>query len=180
MWKTAGIIRDSSTFISMSFSVEKVVFGIAGGRSHKIISLLKRKIGFVSYRNKKAKETEVKCYKYWTCTLPSIYEADKPYFWSWVPNSLCDVKLGHVCTKRLMDTYRPSTVGAHSSICSHAFSSIDHQHLMLNSNLVFAMNGMLEVCHTLKGVGWSKKLVLHNFPMTNFFIIKVALCKNIW
>lgn len=48
VWKTAGIIRDSSTFISMSFSVEKVVLGIAGARSHRIISLLKRKIGFVS------------------------------------------------------------------------------------------------------------------------------------
>jgi hypothetical protein len=43
----------------MSFSVEKVALGIAGARSHKIISLLKRKIGFVSYKEN-AEATEVK------------------------------------------------------------------------------------------------------------------------
>lgn len=52
VWNTAGIIRDSSTFNSISFSAENVVLGIAGGRSHKIISLLNKKIGLVSYTRK--------------------------------------------------------------------------------------------------------------------------------
>lgn len=73
VWKTAGIIRDSSTFISMSFSVEKVVFGIAGGRSHKIISLLKRKIGFVSCSKKKTKTN-------WSKTLQNIEHAHCPQY----------------------------------------------------------------------------------------------------
>lgn len=52
VWKTAGIMRDSSTFNSISFSAENVVLGMAGGRSHKIISLLNKKIGLVSYTQK--------------------------------------------------------------------------------------------------------------------------------
>lgn len=52
VWNTAGIMRDSSTFNSISFSAENVVLGIAGGRSHKIISLLNKKIGLVSYTQK--------------------------------------------------------------------------------------------------------------------------------
>lgn len=59
VWKTAGIIRDSSTFNSISFSAENVVLGIAGGRSHKIISLLNKKIGLVSYTQEESEITRL-------------------------------------------------------------------------------------------------------------------------
>ena len=45
-------------------------------------------------------------------------------------------------------TYRPSAVGAHPPIGSHALPSVDHEHLVLGRNLVLAMDGMLEVRHT--------------------------------
>lgn len=75
VWNTAGIIRDSSTFNSISFSAENVVLGIAGGRSHKIISLLNKKIGLVSYTQKGNKT------KHW---VKAIYCWIINYFLSWV------------------------------------------------------------------------------------------------
>lgn len=146
VWKTAGIISDSSTFISMSFSVEKVVLGIAGGSSHKIISLLKRNIGFVSYESKNAKKnSEVKCYKYWPCTLPStrrqIHLTPEGWAQPRLPRSWARWAPGQ-------DTYRPRAVGAHSSVRSHALAAVDYQHLVLHSDLVLAVDGMLKVCNT--------------------------------
>lgn len=116
-------------------------------QQRSIISLLKRKIGFVSYRSKNAKKTEnVTNTEHVHC--PQYIKQINITFKCWVPNSLSDVRLEHIYMKGPLDTYRPSTVGAHSPICRHTFSSIDHQHLVLNSNLVFGMNGMLQVCHT--------------------------------
>lgn len=49
-----------------------------------------------------------------------------------------------------MVTHRPSAVAAHAPLCHHTFSSIDHQHLMLDGNLIFGLNGMFKVQNTKK------------------------------
>lgn len=49
-----------------------------------------------------------------------------------------------------MDTYRPSAVAAHAPLCHHTFTSIDHQHLVLDRNLIFGLNGMFKVQNTIK------------------------------
>lgn len=63
---------------------------------------------------------------------------------------------------RRSGTYRPSAVGAHPAVGSHALAPVDHQHLVLNGDLVLAVDRMLQVSHTSEREG-GKISYLH-FP----------------
>ena len=79
---------------------------------------------------------------------------------------------------RRSGTYRPSAVGAHPAVGSHALAPVDHQHLVLNGDLVLAVDRMLQVSHTSEREGG--KSVIYICLRTAFLIIKVTLCKNVW
>lgn len=152
VWKTAGIISDSSTLSSISFSIEKVVLVIVGARSHKIISLLNRNMGLVSW------ETKTQCVKTIEQNTSGIMTSFFSLSASCTENchqSSQNQLLSATQTKntqsfQMMQIYRASTVAADSPLCNHTLPSIDNQDLMLGCNLVLDLDGMFEVQHSAR------------------------------
>lgn len=50
----------------------------------------------------------------------------------------------------LLVTHRSGAVAAHAPLCHHTLPSIDHQHLVLDCNFIFGLNGMFKVQNTIK------------------------------
>lgn len=92
---------------------------MVGSRSLRIISLLNRKMGLVS----------------WGANGESSAFGDRPEANPPTP------------TPSRTWTYGARAVAAHAPLHHHALASVDHQDLMLDGNLVFGLDGMFELQH---------------------------------
>lgn len=66
--------------------------------------------------------------------------------------------------KYCAQTYSACTVAADTSLCSHTFPSIDNKNLMLNSNLIFGVDGIFQFQDAVKNEINAKQFkVVHTY-----------------